>query len=190
MTIPNLYIIAGCNGAGKTTASLTLLPEILNCAEFINADAIAAGLSPFNPEKVAIQAGKLMLKRIDLLINENVDFAIETTLSSKNHLKTISKAKEAEYEITLLFFYLNSVELAKERVKIRVSKGGHNIPENVIERRYIRGLENFWKYKSLANNWYFYDNSENEPILVCDGKNELTNIKNQDIYNLIKNYER
>lgn len=190
MTNPKLYIIAGCNGAGKTTASLTILPEILNCNEFINADAIAAGLSPFNPEKVAIEAGKLMLKRIDLLLKSKVDFAIETTLASKNHLKTIEKALEAGYEITLLFFYLNTVELAKERVKIRVSKGGHSIPEHVIERRYKRGLENFWQYKLLSNDWYFYDNSENEPILVCDGKKEITNVKNQVIYNLIKNYER
>jgi predicted ABC-type ATPase len=190
MTKANLYIIAGCNGAGKTTASLTLLPEILNCDEFINADAIAAGLSPFQPEKVAIEAGKLMLKRIDFLIKEKVDFAIETTLSSKNHFNTIVKAKDAGYEITLLFFYLNSMELAKERVKIRVSKGGHDIPENVIERRYLRGLENFWKYKTQSNNWYLYDNSENEPILVCDGKFDITNIKNQEIFNKIINYER
>jgi predicted ABC-type ATPase len=176
MTNPNLYIIAGCNGAGKTTASLTLLPEILNCAEFINADAIAAGLSPFNPEKVAIEAGKLMLKRIDLLMNEKVDFTIETTLSSKNHLKTIANAKEAGYEITLLFFYLNSVELAKERVKIRVSKGGHNIPENVIERRYIRGLENFEKYSSFSNRWFLYDNSLKNPVLIAGSNFEKVKI--------------
>lgn len=131
-----------------------------------------------------------MLKRIDFLINEKVDFAIETTLSSKNHLNTIAKAKEAGYEITLLFFYLNSVELAKERVKIRVSKGGHNIPENVTERRYTRGLENFWKFKLFYDNWYFYDNSEKEAILVCDGIKKITNIKNEVIFNQIKNYDR
>jgi predicted ABC-type ATPase len=182
---PNLYIIAGCNGAGKTTASFTLLPEILNCSEFVNADAIAAGLSPFHPEKVAIEAGKLMLKRIDFLLKEKIDFAIETTLSSKNHINTISKAKALGYEITLLFLYLNSVELAKERVKIRVSKGGHYIPEEVIERRYKRGLENFEKYKDISNSWYFYDNSENEPKLVFDGKFKNQTIKNMELYNQI-----
>jgi predicted ABC-type ATPase len=176
---PNLYIIAGCNGAGKTTASLTLLPEILNCAEFVNADAIAAGLSPFQPEKVAIEAGKLMLKRIALLINEKVDFAIETTLSSKNHFQTIEKAKREGFEVTLLFFYLNSIELAKERVKVRVSKGGHNISENVIERRYLRGLENFEKYSQLVNRWFLYDNSLKKPVLIAGSNFEKDNI----IYN-------
>jgi predicted ABC-type ATPase len=187
LTNPNLYIIAGCNGAGKTTASLTLLPEILNCTEFINADAIAAGLSPFNPEKVAIQAGKLMLKRIDFLINEKVDFAIETTLSSKNHLNTIAKAKEAGYEITLLFFYLNSVELAKERVKIRVSRGGHSIPETVIERRYLRGLENFQKYSELVSKWFFYDNSKMKSETIAIGDNfQNLNVFNYETWKAIK----
>jgi predicted ABC-type ATPase len=172
---PNLYIIAGCNGAGKTTASLTILPEILNCSEFVNADAIAAGLSPFHPENVAIEAGKLMLKRIDFLIESKKDFALETTLSSKNHLQTIKKAQEQGFEITLLFFWLNSVELATERVKIRVSKGGHDIPPEVIVRRYERGLENLDKYCALCNQWYVYDNSYYDTKLIAGG-NSTENI--------------
>lgn len=188
MENPNLYIIAGCNGAGKTTASLTILPEILNCWEFVNADAIAAGLSPFHPEKVAIEAGKLMLKRIDLLIQEKKDFAIETTLSSKNHLQTIRKAKIAGYEITLLFFWLNSIELAKERVKNRVIKGGHHIPDEVIARRYQRGLENLEKYSSLCNDWFVYDNSNEVSELIMDGKFEKIAIYNEPICNQIKDY--
>ena len=181
MEKPNLYIIAGCNGAGKTTASLTILPEILNCSEFVNADAIAAGLSPFHPESVAIEAGKLMLKRIDFLIASQKDFALETTLSSKNHLQTIKKAKERGFEITLLFFWLNSVELAKERVKIRVSKGGHDIPQEVIARRYARGLENLDKYSALCNQWYVYDNSYYDTKLIAGG-NSTENINIYEKY--------
>jgi len=103
MEKPNLYIIAGCNGAGKTTASLTILPEILNCSEFVNTDAIAAGLSPFHPENVAIEAGKLMLKRIDFLIKSKKDFALETTLSSKNHFQTIKMPKSKALKLPYYF---------------------------------------------------------------------------------------
>lgn len=189
MENPNLYIIAGCNGAGKTTASLTILPEILNCSEFVNADAIAAGLSPFHPESVAIEAGKLMLKRIDFLIEFKKDFALETTLSSKNHLQTIKKAQEQGFEITLLFFWLNSVELAKERVKIRVSKGGHDIPQEVIARRYERGLENLDKYYALCNDWFVYDNSNNLSELIMDGNFQNRTIYNEETFKKIKQYE-
>jgi len=134
----NLYIIAGCNGAGKTTASFTILPEIINCKEFVNADEIAKGLSPFQPEKVAFESGRIMLNRIEELLKENQSFAFETTLSAKSYKNKIRNAKEKGYTVTLLFFWLQNVELAKERVKIRVSEGGHNIEPEVIERRYIR----------------------------------------------------
>lgn len=189
MEKPNLYIIAGCNGAGKTTASLTILPEILNCSEFVNADAIAAGLSPFHPESVAIEAGKLMLKRIDFLIESKKDFALETTLSSKNHLQTIKKAQKQGFEITLLFFWLNSVELAEERVKIRVSKGGHDIPSEVIARRYERGLENLEGYCALCNDWFVYDNSNNLSELIMDGNFQNKTIYNEETFKKIKQYE-
>ena len=189
MEKPNLYIIAGCNGAGKTTASLTILPEILNCSEFVNADAIAAGLSPFHPESVAIEAGKLMLKRIDFLIESKKDFALETTLSSKNHLQTIKKAQEEGFEITLLFFWLDSIELAQERVKIRVSKGGHDIPQEVIARRYERGLENLDKYCALCNDWFVYDNSNNLSELIMDGNFQNRIIYNEKTFKKIKQYE-
>jgi predicted ABC-type ATPase len=134
--MPNLYIIAGCNGAGKTTASYTVLPEILNCKEFVNADNIAAGISPFNPEGVAIEAGRIMLKRIDELLSERADFAFETTLSTKTFVSFIKEAQSCDYQVTLLYFWLNSPEMAYKRVAKRVSKGGHNIPIDVIERRY------------------------------------------------------
>jgi predicted ABC-type ATPase len=137
--MPNLYIIAGCNGAGKTTASFTVLPEVLNCKEFVNADEIARGLSPFQPETVAIQAGRLMLKRIEDLMEEKADFAFETTLASRSYVKTIQRAKELGYTVTLLFFWLPSTEMAKKRVKERVLRGGHNIPEDTIVSRYYAG---------------------------------------------------
>ena len=135
--MPNLYIIAGCNGAGKTTASYTILPEILHCKEFVNADEIARGLSPFQPEAVAIQAGKIMLQRIKELITLNKDFAIETTLTTLSYKQTINKAKEKGYKVTLIFFWLNDVNLAIERVKLRVAGGGHNIPLDTIKKGII-----------------------------------------------------
>ena len=140
MSDKNLYIIAGCNGAGKTTASFTILPEIINCKEYVNADEIAKGISPFQPEKVAIEAGRIMLSRIKLLLDENENFAFETTLSSKIYKNKIVEAKQKGFTVTLLFFWLRNVQLAKERVKSRVSEGGHNIPDDVIERRYINGI--------------------------------------------------
>lgn len=140
----NLYIIAGCNGAGKTTASFTILPEILNCKEFVNADEIAKGLSPFQPEKVSFEAGRIMLKRIDELFLENENFAFETTLATKTYKEKVLNAKKEGYFVTLLFFWLKNTELAKERVKTRVLEGGHNIPEDIIERRYLNGIINLF----------------------------------------------
>jgi predicted ABC-type ATPase len=112
-----LYIIAGCNGAGKTTASYTILPEILDCKEFVNADEIAKGLSPFRSEKAGIEAGRLMLKRIKLLLESGENFAFETTLSTRSYVNFIEKAKEQNYQVTCLFFWLHSIELAISRVE-------------------------------------------------------------------------
>tara|TARA_R110000868_G_scaffold411374_3_gene703376 strand:- start:45 stop:473 length:429 start_codon:yes stop_codon:yes gene_type:complete len=133
----NLYIVAGCNGAGKTTASYTILPEIIECKEFVNADEIAKGLSPFQPEKVSFESGRIMINRINELLKENESFAFETTLSTRSYRNKVLQAKKQGYTVTLIFFWLNNIELAKERVKTRVFEGGHNIPENVIERRYL-----------------------------------------------------
>jgi predicted ABC-type ATPase len=141
-----LYIISGCNGAGKTTASYTILPEMLDCNEFVNADEIAKGLSPFNPNEVAIKAGRLMLTRIDELLENGVDFAFETTLATRSYVNTVKKAQEKGYLVTILYFWLNSPELAIERVRIRVKEGGHNIPEKTIRRRYDLGISNMFTY--------------------------------------------
>ena len=168
--MPNLYIIAGCNGAGKTTASFTILPEILNCKEFVNADSIAAGLSPFNPESVAFEAGRIMLQRIRQLVDEKADFAFETTLATKSYVSLVKAAKAVGYEVNLLYFWLISPELAKQRVAKRVSKGGHNIPDEVVERRYYRGINNLLTlYIPIVDNWLVIDNMNVSPNLIAKG---------------------
>ena len=175
-----LYIIAGPNGAGKTTASYTILPEIFNCNEFVNADEIAKGISPFNPDRVAIQAGKIMLKRINYLIENNRTFALETTLSAKNFVKYIKKAKEKKFEIILLFLTLNSQELAIERVDIRVKEGGHNIPIETIKRRLKNGLKNsFLVYRNIVDQWILADNSENELQYIAESSKNKVYIQNE-----------
>lgn len=156
----NLYIIAGCNGAGKTTASFTVLPEMLDCQEFVNADEIAKGLSPFNPEGVAIQAGRLMIDRIIHLLKEGETFAFETTLATRSYVKLIQRAQKRGYFVTLLFFSLSTPEQAVARVAKRVSEGGHNIPTDVIYRRYDAGLQNLFQlYIPVCDYWALYDNS-------------------------------
>ena len=190
--MPNLYIIAGCNGAGKTTASFTVLPEMLNCDEFINADEIARGLSPFNPDKAAIEAGRVMLSKIDKLIENQKDFAFETTLSTKSYTNTIEKARQRDYQITLVFFWLDSVDLAIERVKTRVIEGGHDIPENVIIRRYYSGLTNLFNlYIPICDYWMIFDNSVAPSELVAEGYlNGEMEINNSVAFEKIKNPKR
>jgi len=164
-----LYILAGCNGAGKTTASQTILPEIWQCKEFVNADAIACGLSPFDPESVAFQAGRLMLQRIDELMAEGVSFSIETTLATRSYVDLVNKAQTQGYWVNLLFFWINSPEMAIQRVAKRVAEGGHNIPEDVIRRRYDRGIKNFFElFKDQVDFWTLVDNTKNPRVVVAD----------------------
>ena len=168
---PTLYIIGGCNGAGKTTASFTVLPDLLNCYEFVNADEIAKGLSPFRPESVAIEAGRLMLHRIDELMNQRVDFAFETTLAASLHLRTITKAQALGYRVHLLFFWLESVELAQQRVQSRVKEGGHSILVDVVNRRYKRGIVNlFQKYWDRMDRAWIIDGSKGNFNLIAERK--------------------
>ncbi len=185
-----LYIIAGCNGAGKTTASFTILPEILGCKEFVNADEIAKGLSPFQPEKVSFEAGRIMLNRINDLLSENQSFAFETTLSTRSYKNKIAEAKQRGYRVTLLFFWLQNIELAKERVKTRVLEGGHNIEPEIISRRYIKGIKNLFDlYLPIVDGALIFDNSEGRHELLAhqqiDGR---LNIMNQQKLNLLKSY--
>lgn len=186
----NLYIISGCNGAGKTTASYTVLPEILNCKEFVNADEIARGLSPFNPSSVAIEAGKLMLQRIEELLKRNETFSIETTLATRSYVNLVKQAQEQGYSICLLFFWLSTPELAVKRVAERVSKGGHDIPQDIIRRRYVAGINNLFKlFMPIVNYWAIFDNSETPRRKVAiGGKDSQTEIVNIELFNNIKNY--
>ena len=186
----NLYIIAGCNGAGKTTASFTILPEILDCKEFVNADEIAKGLSPFQPEKVSFEAGRIMLHRISDLLMKNENFAFETTLSTRSYKNRIIEAKERNYNVTLLFFWLKNPELAKERVKTRVFEGGHNISEEIIERRYYKGIKNLFEiYLSIVDQVLIFDNSEGKHNLIAEmSTSKELNILNEIKFNELKKY--
>ena len=183
----NIYIIAGCNGAGKTTASFTILPEILDCKEFVNADEIAKGLSPFQPEKVAFEAGRIMLERIETLLKSNENFAFETTLSTKTYKQKLIHAKTNGFKVKLLFFWLPTIEMAINRVAVRVSEGGHNIPTEVITRRYSRGIENLFKiYIPLCDDWAVFDNSDETPELIAEGINSETIVAKDESWNLLK----
>jgi predicted ABC-type ATPase len=160
------YIIAGPNGAGKKTFAMDILPNEVACKNFINADLIAAGLSPFQPELAAIEAGKLMLKRIDACVLAGDSFAVETTLSGKSYIKKIRGWQALGYRVVLFYFSLPSCVMAEERVKYRVENGGHNIPTNVIERRYQRSVENLSEFKNIVDSWFVYDSSAGEPELI------------------------
>ena len=188
-----LYIIAGCNGAGKTTASYTMLPELLHCHEFVNADEIARGLSPFNPDSMAIEAGRLMLRRINDLLEEGSDFAFETTLSTRTYQKFIDRAHERGYFVSLLYFWLPSPELAIERVARRVVEGGHNIPTDVIRRRYHSGLRNLtWLYTPVCDYWAIYDNNaadEKVRMIASGERDKIICVEDPLLYETIVNYE-
>ncbi|MBS1663770.1 MAG: zeta toxin family protein [Bacteroidetes bacterium] len=187
--MPNLYIIAGCNGAGKTTASFTILPEMLNCKEFVNADSIAAGLSPFNPESVAIEAGRLMLLRIRELMKAELDFAFETTLATRSYVSLVHDAQGMGYKVTLLYIWLDSPDTAKRRVADRVFKGGHSIPDDVVERRYYRGIFNLVNlYIPICDRWMLIDNETITPRPVAEGGLKMENVVvNEYIWNVINN---
>jgi predicted ABC-type ATPase len=186
----NLYIISGCNGAGKTTASYTVLPEILDCREFVNADEIARGLSPFNPEGMAIEAGRLMLRRIEELLSRDESFSIETTLATKSYLNLVRRAQAKDYRVNILFFWLRTPELAIQRVAERVQHGGHNIPEDIIRRRYVAGIKNLFRlFIPEVDYWDIYDNSETPRVqIACGGKNAETIIYEETLLNQIKRH--
>lgn len=185
-----LYIICGPNGAGKTTASYSVLPKILHCKEFVNADEIARGLSPFNPENVAIEAGRIMLNRIKELLSRNKSFSIETTLATRSYCRLIEKAHQQGYKVTLLFFWLKSPEQAIERVAERVSKGGHNIPQDIIVRRYYEGINNLFKlYMPIVDTWILVNNSETpRTIVATGGKEQVLYIRNNVIFKYLEEY--
>ncbi|MDD4592111.1 MAG: zeta toxin family protein [Parabacteroides sp.] len=191
--MPYLYIIAGCNGAGKTTASFTILPEMLKCKEFVNSDEIAKGLSPFNASNiaVAVEASRIMYKRVKELISISETFAMETTLATRSVVNLIREAQREGYFVTLLFFWLNTPELAIERVKMRVAAGGHDIPEQTIRRRYDAGIHNLFElYIPICDYWMITDNSMSPMQIIATGfKSDKKEIINSDIYTKLEHHE-
>ena len=165
---PNVYILAGPNGAGKSTFARLFLPEYADCKEFVNADLIAAGLSPFNPESLAIQAGRLMLERIDELAQSRVDFGFETTLAGRGHVSLISRLRSEGYRVNLFFLWLPDPSLAVARVLERVRSGGHAVPEPVVWRRFDRGLDNLFRlYEPLVDSSLIFDSSAEAPSMIA-----------------------
>jgi len=180
---PNLYIIAGPNGAGKTTFAREYLPNMVRCLEFINADLIAGGLSPFAPERAAIQAGRIMMEQIRSLSAHRRDFGFETTLSGKAYIKLFLDLKKKGYRIHLFFLWLANANLAIERIAARVRLGGHHIPDSVVRRRFDKGLPNFFHlYKPLLNSWALFDNSGNTPRLIAFEEAEKLQILDPDLF--------
>jgi len=166
-----IIIIAGSNGAGKTTFAREFLPKEAGCPGFVNADLIAAGLSPFEPASAAIRAGRLMIEEIEAHVREKQSFAFETTLSGRRYARMIPQWQGMGYSIKLVFLYLQDVRIAIERVQVRVRQGGHDVLENVIRRRYEAGWRNFQKiYKRLVDTWVVYNNSGDAPLLVDAGE--------------------
>lgn len=169
----NIYLIGGPNGAGKTTIAMTMLPDYLECYEFVNADNIAAGLSPFRVESVALQAGRLMLERLGKLSGSDEDFAFESTLASRSFAPFLRDCQTRGYAVHLLYIWLSSAQKAVERVAQRVQSGGHAIPEATIRRRYQSGRRNFIElYLPLADSWEIYDNSGDNLVCVAESKNQ------------------
>lgn len=165
---PELFVIAGPNGAGKTTFAREFLPRFAKCREFVNADLIAGGLSPFSPGAAAIEAGRIMLRKINRLATQRHSFAFETTLSGRGYMALFRRLKDAGYRIHLVFLWLPRVELAIERVGDRVRRGGHSVPEHDIRRRFDRGVRNLLSaYHELVDTWSLFDNSAREPRLIA-----------------------
>ena len=183
---PNLYIIAGPNGAGKTTFARKFLPDYAKCLEFVNVDLIASGLSPFDPERAALKAGRIMLEQIHSLAERGVDFGFETTLSGKTYVKVLEEVNKRGYLIHIFFLWISDVELALERIRLRVRNGGHHIPEDVVRRRFIRSLPNFLRiYKPLANSWVIFDNSGDIPRMIAIEESGKIEILDRDLFNIL-----
>lgn len=190
-TSPSLYIIAGPNGAGKTTFAREFLPHFVHCKEFINADLIAGGLAPFSPETAALRAGRLLLDQIQTLARKKSDFGFETTLAGVTYLSLFRKLKAQGYKIHLFFLWVPTVEFALARVADRVHRGGHNVSEKDVRRRFKRGISNLFKfYMPLVDSWTIVDNSEEIPRLIAVQKEKSLQIINHNLFTrIVKNVE-
>ena len=177
-----LYIVAGANGTGKSTLASELLPS--ENLEYLNADDIAKKICPNDIESVKIKAGKIVFKKLNEYLLKKQSFALETTLSGKIHVNIIKKAKELNYNVILIYSYLDSPILCEKRIKIRVLNGGHNIPKNDIIRRFYRSKENFWNiYKNIVDEWNLFYNGTSEYILVAQGNKNEQLTYHESLYN-------
>jgi predicted ABC-type ATPase len=181
---PNVYIIAGPNGAGKTTFAREFLPHYADCRNFINADLIAQGVSPFSPEAATFRAGRLLLIEIDHFGKRRIDFGFETTPSGRSHLNSIRNLKNWGYAVYFFYFWVSSIELTLERVRERVLRGGHDVPEAVIRRRFDRSIRNFLvNYRLSADSWALFNNSGQRPTIVATETDEKLSIVRVQEYN-------
>lgn len=185
--MPRLFIISGCNGSGKTTASYAVLPELLGCREFVNSDEFAKSLAPFNPEKAYVAASRYMLMKMRYLLEKRSDFCIETTLATRSLLKMIKEAKEKGYHVTIMYLWLNSPDLAVQRVKARVVSGGHNIKEDTIMRRYSVGLHYLFRdFMPVCDRWILCDNSEDKLKIVAESSEAGITVRDPETFSKIK----
>lgn len=184
---PELFVIAGPNGAGKTTFAREFLPHFAKCKEFVNADLIAGGLSPFAPASAALEAGRIMLKKIEELSAQKDTFAFETTLSGRGYLSLFKRLRAGGYRIHLIFLWLPRVELAIQRVKDRVQRGGHSVPEADVRRRFDRGVRNLLtEYNGLVDTWGLFDNSGSMPQLIATAEDGVVTAVDAPLFDKIR----
>lgn len=183
---PIVNIIAGPNGSGKTTFAREFLPQFVRCLEFVNADYLAEGLSPFAPEQAAIRAGRLMLVRIHELANQGKTFGFETTLAGKSYVKLLKNLKAQGYQIHLYFLWLPKVSISLKRIAQRVRKGGHDIPKEVVRRRFKSGLKNLFSvYRPLLDSWSIWDASFSPPVKMAEEVSGKLSIEAKRGYNRV-----
>ena len=187
----NAYIIAGPNGSGKTTFAKKFLPDYVKCPNFVNADLIAQGLSPFSPRTAAIKAGKLVLQQIHGFVTAEVDFAFESTLAGRTYINLFKELEKKGYKMHLFFLWIPNAELAIARIKDRVVEGGHDVPAQDVRRRFKRSISNFFKlYRPLLDSWMLFNNAGPIPTLIAKTKNGQILITNQQLFDQIQELAR